>query len=186
MIGQDTLLVALVRLIERLPVPAHPAKRRRGRPKTYPDRLFVKALVIMIVRHLHTVYELRSVLDQPTAEMQTLRNLLTIEGQYPARRTWERRLKALPASLPAQIGCLGRYLVALIQPFATCGRAAAIDSTTLRARGGVWHKKDRETGEVPHTRCGGFSTSCARLLTRTLTSSSRESSTRTAKCRPKA
>jgi len=151
MIGQETLLVSLVRLLDRLPAPLPPAKRPRGRPKTYPDRLFIKAVVIMIVRHLHTVHELRSVLDQQTAEMQALRNLLTIDGQYPSRRTWERRLKALPESLPAQIGCLGRYLVALIQPFASCGRAAAIDSTTLRARGGVWHKKDRETGEVPHT-----------------------------------
>jgi hypothetical protein len=151
MIGQDTLLVSLVRLIDRLSVPVPPAKRPRGRPKTYPDRLFLKALVIMIVRHLHTVYELRAVLDQPTAEMQTLRCLLTIEGRYPTRRTWERRLKALPASLPAQIGCLGRFLVALIRPFSSCGRAAAIDSTVLRAKGGVWHKKDREKGEVPHT-----------------------------------
>jgi Transposase DDE domain len=151
MIGQDTLLVALVRLIERLPVPPPPTKRPRGRPKTYPDRLFLKALVILIVRHLHTVHELLSVLDQPTGEMQTLRALMTEQEQYPSRRTWERRLKALPASLPAQIGCLGCLLVRLLQPWASCGRAAAIDSTVLRARGGVWHKKDRETGEVPHT-----------------------------------
>jgi len=27
----------------------------------------------------------------------------------------------------------------------------ALDSTVLRARGGVWHKKDREAGKVPHT-----------------------------------
>jgi hypothetical protein len=151
MIGQDTLLVALVRLIDRLPVPPPPTKRPRGRPKTYGDRLFLKALVIMIVRHLHTVHELLSVLEQPTAEMQTLREMLTEQAQYPSRRTWERRLKALPDSLPAQIGCLGRLLVTLIQPFSCCGRAAAIDSTVLRARGGVWHKKDRDSGEVPHT-----------------------------------
>src|SRR5688572_649492 len=151
MIEQETLLVALVRLVSRLPLPPPPAKRPRGRPKTYPDRLFLKALVIMIVRHLHTVHELLAVLEQPTAEMYTLRALLTEQGQYPTRRTWERRLKALPDSLPAQIGCLGRMLVGLIQPWATTGRAAAIDSTVLRARGGVWHKKDRENGEVPHT-----------------------------------
>ena len=105
----------------------------------------------MIVRHLHTVHALLSVLAQPTAEMHTLRGLLTVDGRFPARRTWERRLQAIPATLPAQIGCLGRALVALIQPWARCGRAAAIDSTVLRARGGVWHKKDREAGIVPHT-----------------------------------
>ena len=30
-------------------------------------------------------------------------------------------------------------------------RAVAIDSTVVGARGGVWHKKDRETGVVPHS-----------------------------------
>jgi hypothetical protein len=151
MIGEDSLLVTLVRLVERLPVPPAPLKRGRGRPTTYPDRLFLKALVIMIVRHLHTVHELLSVLEQPTPEMRTLQTLLTLDGQFPTRRTWERRLQAIPTSLPAQIGTLGRALVALIEPWAKCGRAAAIDSTVLRARGGVWHKKDREAGIVPHT-----------------------------------
>ncbi len=151
MIGQESLLVTLVRLVDRLPVPPPPPKRRRGRPKVYADRLFLKALVIMIVRHLHTVHELFTVLDQPTPEMQVLRLLLTEQGKFPARRTWERRLQALPNTLPAQVGCLGRQLVALIQPWATCGRAVAIDSTVLRARGGVWHQKDRAAGVVPHT-----------------------------------
>jgi hypothetical protein len=84
-------------------------------------------------------------------EMLRLRTLLTVDGHYPSRRTWERRLNRLPTTLPAQIGCLGQHLVALIQPFAHCGRAVAIDSTVLRARGGVWHKTDREAGVVPHT-----------------------------------
>jgi hypothetical protein len=106
---------------------------------------------MMIVRHLHTVHELLSVLAQPTPEMMTLRELLTEREQFPSRRTWERRLKAIPATLPAQIGCLGRHLVSLIQPWATSGRAVAIDSTVLRARGGVWHQKHREKGESPHT-----------------------------------
>ena len=82
--------------------------------------------------------------------MQTLQAVLTVDGRFPTRRTWERRLQAIRATLPTQIGCLGRALVARIQPWARCGRAAAIDSTGLRARGGVWHKKDREAGIVPH------------------------------------
>jgi hypothetical protein len=150
MIPQASLLVTLVKLVDAIPTPAA-TKAKRGRPITYPEKLFLKALVIMIVKHLHKVHELLSVLNEPTFEMQQLRQLLTEGGRYPTRRTWERRLKGLPESLPAQIGCLGRYLVQLIEPWTDCGRAVAVDSTVLRANGGVWHKKDREQGEVPHT-----------------------------------
>jgi hypothetical protein len=107
----------------------------------------------MIVKQIHSVHGLLCVLQQPTPEMITLRALLTTEqGRYPSRRTWERRLKAMPCSLPAQLGCLGRYLVQVLQPWATCGRAVAWDSTVLRAKGRVWHKKERAMGEVPDTR----------------------------------
>jgi hypothetical protein len=105
----------------------------------------------MILRHLHKVQELLTVLKQPIAEMATPRTSLTVDGRFPTRRTFDRPLKDLPATLPAQIGCLGRHLVALLQPWARCGRAAALDSTVLRARGGIWHKKHREAGVVPHT-----------------------------------
>lgn len=105
----------------------------------------------MIVRHLHTVHELLAVLDHPTTEMTTLRELLSQQGCFPTRRTWERRLKAIPNSLPAQIGSLGRHLVSLIEPWSSLGRAVAIDSTILRARGGQWHQKHREQGRVPHS-----------------------------------
>jgi len=150
MVDNASLLIALVKLVDVIPLPP-PGPRRRGRPAVYSDRLFLKALVIMIVRHLSTVHGLLAVLEQPTPEMQRLRSLLTEDGRYPARRTFERRLHALPATLPAQIACLGRHLVDLIQPFADYGRAAALDSTVLQARGGVWHRKHREAGEVPHT-----------------------------------
>jgi hypothetical protein len=151
MVSQDSLLVMLVQVVDRLSQPKRSSKRKRGHPAVYSDRLFLKALVIMIVRHLHKVHELLSVLAQPTAEMALLRGLLSEQGRFPSRRTWERRLKALPATLPAQIGCLGRHLIELIQPWATHGRAVAIDSTVLRAQGGVWHQKHREQGQRPHT-----------------------------------
>ncbi len=151
MVSQDSFLVTFVQLVDRLPMPPQPSKRLRGHPIVYSDRLFLKAVVIMIIRHLHKVNELLSVLAQPTAEMATLRALLHEQGNFPSRRTWERRLKAIPQTLPAQIGCLGRYLLELIQPWTGCGRAVAIDSTILRARGGVWHQKHREHGEIPHS-----------------------------------
>lgn len=150
MIPQESLLVTLVKLVDEIPTPIA-AKAKRGHPVVYPERLFLKALVIMIVKHLHKVHELLSVLNEPTYEMQQLRQLLMENGRYPTRRTWERRLKGLPESLPAQIGCFGRYLVTLIAPWTDYGRAIAVDSTVLRSNGGVWHKKDREKGEIPHT-----------------------------------
>jgi Transposase DDE domain len=149
MITQDSVLVQLIRLIDRIPTP--PPRRPRGRPKFYPEKLFLKALVIMIVRRLHKVGELLAVLDEPTPEMKMVRELLRQEGRFPSRRTFERRLKALPETLPEQIGCLGRYLVEVLRPWESRGRAVALDSTTLQAKGGVWHKKDREAGRVPHT-----------------------------------
>jgi hypothetical protein len=112
----------------------------------------LKALVIMIVRRLHKVGELLAVLEEDTPEMREVRQLLFEGGRFPSRRTFERRLKALPDSLAEQIGRLGRHLVKLLRPWESRGRAVALDSTTLRAKGGVWHKKDREeAGIVAHT-----------------------------------
>jgi hypothetical protein len=147
MVPETSLLVALVGLVDRIPMPS-PTKRR-GRPKTYSDRLFLKALVIMVVRHLPKVHSLLAVLAEP--EMGPLRALLTENGRYPTRRTFERRLRAIPERLPAQIGCLGGHLLLLLNPFVEHGRAGAIDSTLLAAKGGVWHRKHREAGVVPHT-----------------------------------
>jgi hypothetical protein len=105
----------------------------------------------MIVRRLHKVGELLAVLDEPTPEMRSLRELLREEGRFPLRRTFERRLRTLLETLPERIGLLGRLPVGRIDPWARCGRAVAVDSTVLRARGGVWHKKDKEAGVVPHS-----------------------------------
>jgi hypothetical protein len=111
----------------------------------------MKALVIMILRRLHKVGELLAVLEEESTQMREVRQLLLEGGRFPSRRTFQRRLKTLPNSLPDQIRCLGGYLVEVLKPWETSGRAVAIDSTTLQAKGGVWHKKDKETGIVPHT-----------------------------------
>jgi hypothetical protein len=105
----------------------------------------------MVIRRLYTAYSLLAFLNQDSELTRRLRELLTEDGRFPVRRTWERRMAALPDTLPGLIGCLGRHLVSLIQPWGTHGKATAIDSTPLRAKGGVWHKKHREQGIVPHS-----------------------------------
>jgi hypothetical protein len=96
------------------------------------------------------VGELLAVLEEPTSEMRMVRELLCEEGRFPSRRTFQRRLKALPNSLPDQIGCLGRYLVEVLKPWQSSGRVVALENTNLQAKGGVWHKKEKEAEIVPH------------------------------------
>jgi hypothetical protein len=151
MVANHSPLVLLVMLVDHIPL-APPSTPQRGRPRVYSDRLFLKALVIMVLRQLATVHALLAVLEQPSPEMAHLRRLLSEDGRYPSRRTFDRRLAAIPDQLPAQIVCLGQHLLAGIQPWERIGRAVAIDSTVVRAfAGAVWHQRDRAAGIVPHT-----------------------------------
>ena len=75
MIAQTPRLVTLLRLLDRLPVAPPPALGSRGRPKDYGNWLFVKALVIMVVRRLTKVHELLSMVQESTREMRRLKAL---------------------------------------------------------------------------------------------------------------
>lgn len=150
MVPDATPLLTLLAVIDTIPLPAV-EPHRRGRPPVFGERLFLKGVVVMVLKRVTTVHGLLAVLEQDTAEMRQVRQVLTEGGRFPSRRTWERRLAAIATTLPADIACLGTRLVALLDPWQERGRAVAIDSTPLRARGGVWHKKDREAGVVPHS-----------------------------------
>jgi len=150
MVPDATPLLTLLAVIDTIPLPAA-GPTRRGRPPVFGERLFLKGVVVMVLKRVTTVHGLLAVLDQDTAEMRQVRRMLIVNGRFPSRRTWERRLAAIATTLPDQIACLGDDLVALLNPWQERGRAVAIDSTPLRARGGVWHKKDREAGVVPHS-----------------------------------
>ena len=151
MLPQGSILVSVLWFVAQIPTPPPPVKRTRGRQEYYADTLFVTALSVMIIRRLYTAYALLSFLEQDDLVAQQIRPLLTEHGRFPTRWTWERRFAKLPARLPALLGCLGRHLVTLLRPWAAQGHAAAVDSTPLRAHGGVWHKKQRLAGEVPQT-----------------------------------
>jgi hypothetical protein len=147
----NSLLVSLVVLIDRLPWPAEPPSRPRGRPKTSSDRLVRKALVIMMIRRLYTADALWALLEQDDPLPRQWRRLLQEQGRFPTRRTWERRLARLPQHWPGLMGYGGRHLVGLLRPWAVPGRAGAVDSTPLETGGGVWHKQPREPGVIPPT-----------------------------------
>lgn len=151
MLQRDPLLVIFIKMVDRLPTQKSTSLRQRGRPKIYSDQLIIKALIIMIVRRIYSAHGLLAFLDQGTALTDQLKELLHENGSFPCRRTWDRRLKQIPSYLPSQIRLTGKLLIQELQPWKTWGRAVAVDSTGLRAKGGVWHKKDREKGIVPHS-----------------------------------
>ena len=99
MLHREAVLVTLVRLVDWIPMPEGRTQLKRGRPKAYPDRLIVKALVVMVIRRLYTAYSLLAFLNQDTELTNQLRDMLTENGRFPVRRTWERRLSALPDTL---------------------------------------------------------------------------------------
>ena len=45
MLAERRILVSLLSLVEYLPSPPPPQKRKRGRQETYSDKLFIKALI---------------------------------------------------------------------------------------------------------------------------------------------
>ena len=149
MLPNSSLLVRLLRVIDRVPMPEAPP--RRGRPATYSDRLMLKALAVMIIRRLYSPHALLSFLEQDDCVAARVGELLAEDGQRPSRRTLERRLEALSDRLPHIIGLLGRCLVEAAVPDWERCPVAAVDSTALKTCGGVWHRKDREAGVVPHT-----------------------------------
>ena len=130
-----------------------PPTRGRGRPPVYPDRLFLKAFVIMMVWRLHKVNEFLAGAGSTYAgDARSPWAAHRPPGTHAEPADWEHRLAVVLSSCPpVQIGCLWRHLGALFQLWTEYAHVTAIDSTVLRALGGVWHKKDREAGVVPHT-----------------------------------
>src|SRR5881398_2365544 len=100
MLTHGSILVSILWLVEQIPTPPPPGKRQRGRQEFYSDKLFVKALIIMIIRRLYTAYALLSFLEQDDPVAHQMRPLLTEHGRFPTRRTWERRFGTLPARRP--------------------------------------------------------------------------------------
>lgn len=143
-------------MVDDAPAPPPPPTRPRGAAVSYPETIFLKGLLVMLLRQLTTPHALLAFLEQDDPAIAQLRDELKDGGIIPSRRTWERRLQKLSRRLPELIGSLGRALVGELEPWLSAsgledGHAASIDSTPLKTGGGVWHKNDRQNGVVPHS-----------------------------------
>ena len=133
------------------PFPPPPARRKRGQQPTSSEQQLLKAVVVMSIRRLDTAGALLAFRQQDDPVVQQLRPRLTAHGRGPTRRTWERRLAVVPPTVPGLLGRRGHHLGTLLNPWTPQGHGAACDRTAVRAPGGVWHRKERAAGGVPHS-----------------------------------
>jgi hypothetical protein len=67
----------------------------------------------------------------------------------PHRRTIARRLDATLPEAEAQAQALGHQILGEVEPGADTPQASAIDGRMYQAQGPLWHKRDRDHGQVP-------------------------------------
>ncbi len=136
----------LLRLVQQ--VRAHyietDVKSKAGRPRTYPGLSFLLLAVVAVTFRTFKGLELRRLLDKDSI----LRRELGFEA-VPHRRTIERRLGALQAEAEAQVAALGQQIVTAIEADEEVQVSSAIDGRMYRARGPLWHQKQRKKGIIP-------------------------------------
>ena len=79
MISRNALLIKLLHLVDRVPLPSEYQRRRRGRPYVYPTRLIIKLRLVIVFRRLRSGYTLHCFLQQSLPEMEELREAISRE-----------------------------------------------------------------------------------------------------------
>ena len=121
---------------------AQPAASRRGRPFTYAQRLLIIFFTCMLLRRITEVKAQQRWLRTHPDDAQQL-GFTAI----PHRTTLMRRYKALAPTVAAFVAFVGDW-AALLDP-ACSSDVLVLDGSLFKARGPVWHQRDRQQGRVP-------------------------------------
>lgn len=117
---------------------------KRGRPRTFSSLSFLLLAVVAVTLRTFKGLELQRLLEKDVL----LRHQLGF-SRVPHRRTLERRLAALQTEAEAQVAALGRQIVNEVTPCQETPSASAIDGRMYKARGSLWHHKQRKAGFIP-------------------------------------
>jgi hypothetical protein len=118
-----------------------PKNPKGGKPLTHSHSSFVLFFLVMFLKRIH--------------EYQTMEKYLKVHFKAfgfpsaPSRKTIQRRFDKLSILLDFLIPKFADYCSKLdysLFGFSFC----FIDKSVFRALGGLWHKKDMQTGRVPH------------------------------------
>ena len=117
-------------------------------PQIYADRSILKLFLYALIRRI-TSFKLLAKILLEKPELRQVCNLKTA----PHRTTLSRRFKSLPQPLALLLDQLTSQAQKqdLIDPSIT-----STDSTLMKANGNLWHKKNRDAGELPT--CGNVDT----------------------------
>lgn len=141
--AQDTVtlqLETLLEIVDELELEADSGHT------AYASRSMLKLYLYMLVKRIKGFKTLAK-------QLQLQSGLLEQFGlaQAPHRTTLSRRFKQLPLVLREQIRTIHAGFVA---EGVTVVEAMSVDSSLLHAEGNVWHKKQRDRGELP--KCGNI------------------------------
>ena len=114
----------------------------------YPTKSMIKLYLYMLIKQI-TGFKTMAKQLAIKPELVTLLGL----PRCPHRTTISDRFKALPLLLREQIRDLHKQFV---EEDVTLADAMSVDSSLMQAQGNVWHKKQRDKGELPN--CGNVDT----------------------------
>jgi len=115
-----------------------------GRQRTYSALSFLLLAVVAVTLRTFKGLELRRLLEKDSHLCSAL-GFATV----PHRRTIERRLGCLQPEAEVQVAALGQQIVNEVEPSAEVQVASAIDGRMYKARGPLWHHKQRKKGIIP-------------------------------------
>ncbi len=121
---------------------AQPPASRRGRPFTSAQRLMIGLFPCMLLRRITEFKAQHRWLSTHPAAAQQLGF-----ASIPQRTTLMRRYKGLAPTVAAFIAFVGDWAEPVDAAWA--GDVLVGDGSLFKARGPVWHQRDREQGRVP-------------------------------------
>jgi hypothetical protein len=115
---------------------------KRGRPFTYPEKMFTVFFIIMQFRR---IYRFKT----QWRWLKTHPRMLTLLGwdSVPHRKTIATRYKDLYITLEQFISFIAQYAPQLEEAF--CTAHLVEDKSLFKAQGPVWHQSDRQAGRIP-------------------------------------
>jgi hypothetical protein len=140
MVTPDHPLLQLLAVIDMVWAEPEAGPRGRGAPKWYSEKVMFKVYVVSLLK---TVWTRRSLWRFLKAN-PTVAAACGLQ-RIPHRRTLDRRLEEIAPQAEVQIRALG--LVLSVERV-TNSAGAASDGSVFETSGPVWHKKDKEAGEV--------------------------------------